>query len=276
MNKNGEENILSTHEINAPTPHNCYLNTADLYDFNNLHVMTEDVPFYVELADQVQGSILELACGTGRVTIPLAKAGHRVTGLDLSPAMLGVFREKLAAGEQDLRNRIELIQGNMANFHLDRVFDLILIPFRAFQALVEEEDAVSCLTCVREHLAPGGLFAVDVFRPYKILGEDWCYPEMLQWEEDDPATGCHVVKKTCNERIDTARQIVYPAYAYEVTSSDGSFRRAEERLALKYYYYGQFRGLIEGCGFHIRDEYGWFDKSPVAGEREMIFLSNKE
>jgi SAM-dependent methyltransferase len=275
MSKKDEESTPTAGEINAPTPYNCYLDTADLYDFNNLHVMTEDVPFYVELANQVNGSILELACGTGRVTIPLAQAGHRVTGLDLSPAMLGVFREKLATGEQNLRDRIELIQGNMASFHLDRVFDLILIPFRAFQALVEEEDAAGCLACVREHLAPGGLFVVDVFRPYKILGEDWCYPEMLQWEEDDPATGCHVVKKTCNECIDTERQILYPAYAYEVTNPDGSFRRVEERLALKYYYYDQFRALIEGGGFRILHEYGWFNKSPVEGEREMIFFCEK-
>jgi hypothetical protein len=95
---------------------------------------------------------------------------------------------------------------------------------------------------------------------------------MFQWEEDDPATGCHVVKKTCNEHIDTLRQIVYPAYAYEVTDPDGTFRRVEERLALKYYYYDQFRRLIESHGFHIRHEYGWFDKSPVEGEREMIFV----
>lgn len=261
--------------IDTPARYNCYLATADLYDFNTTTVMTEDVPFFLELAAQAAGPILELACGTGRVTLPLARAGHEITGLDLSPSMLSTFREKLELEEAAVRERITLVQGNMANFRLDRRFELIIIPFRAFQSLVEEEDIKSCLACVQAHLAEGGVFAVDVFRPYKTLGEDWCYPELLQWERDDPATGRRIVKKTFNERIDVEKQIIYPGYAYEVTGPDGSFRRVEERLQLKYYYHGQLRELMETAGFRIQAEYGWFDKSPVEGERELIFLCGK-
>jgi SAM-dependent methyltransferase len=124
------------------------------------------VQFYVELARQSLGDVLELACGTGRVTIPIAQAlaaqpGRGVTGLDLAPAMLDAARTKSAAAGV----APELVSGDMRHFALGRRFGLIIVAFNSLLHLTTNEELGECFACVREHLAPDGTFAFDVFNP---------------------------------------------------------------------------------------------------------------
>jgi SAM-dependent methyltransferase len=116
-----------------------------------------DVAFYLQLACETGGPVLELGCGTGRTLIPIARAGIGCVGLDASPAMLGVFREKMP--------EIELVEGDMRSFDLGRRFRMITIPFRGLSHLLDVEAQVGCLACVKRHLMPGGVFAFDVFDP---------------------------------------------------------------------------------------------------------------
>lgn len=119
-----------------------------------------DVEFYAGLAREAAAAshaVLELACGTGRVAIPIAREGIEIVGLDRSPAMLALARAK-AAGLANLR----LIEGDMAAFDLGRKFGLIFIPYRSFLHLLTVEDQTDCLKCVREHLLPGGRLALDI------------------------------------------------------------------------------------------------------------------
>jgi SAM-dependent methyltransferase len=122
----------------------------------------DDVPFYVDLARQAAGrgeAVLELACGTGRVTIPIAQAGVEVTGLDNAPAMLDVARRKAAAAGVDVR----WVLGDMRTFRLGQRFGLVIIPFRSFLHLLTDADQQACLQHVYEHLLPGGRFALNFF-----------------------------------------------------------------------------------------------------------------
>jgi len=121
-----------------------------------------DVDFYLALAREAAAAgqpVLELAVGTGRVAVAVAKAGVEVVGLDLSPAMLAVARRK-AAGLN-----LTLVEGDMADFELGRRFGLVYIPFRSFLLLTSVEQQRSCLACVRRHLEPGGRFALNFFNP---------------------------------------------------------------------------------------------------------------
>jgi SAM-dependent methyltransferase len=130
-------------------------------------IIRDDVPFYVGLARQaaeVGQAVLELGCGTGRVTIPMAQTGAQVVGLDSSPAMLAVAREK-ASGLDNLR----FVEGDMRSFDLQERFGLITIPFRSFMLLLTDEDRESCLRCVREHLLAGGCLAFNIANPEPLL-----------------------------------------------------------------------------------------------------------
>lgn len=253
---------------------NLLRNSAWLYDLDSRDNLSDDIPFYLEYAKRQGDEVLELGCGTGRVALALAAQGFRVTGLDLSQQMLDVFRKKLAA-RPELSERITLVHGDMSDFSFDRKFAMIIAPFRAFQALTDDRDIEHSLTCIRGHLADGGIFIINVFNPRPVMDESWCYGETVQWEQTDEKTGNHVVKKHWDDKIDTENRVIYPHFAFEVTYPDGRAERIVDDLALKYYYSGQLRAVVERAGMEIMEEYSWYDKSPPGG-REIIFVCKEK
>ncbi len=119
------------------------------------------VDLYRAEAVRQGGSVLELACGTGRKLLPIASDGYPCTGLELSPAMLTEARRK--AGELALD--VDWVQGDMREFDLGRRFDLVFVAANSLLHLHEAADLVSCFRSVRAHLAPGARFVFDVFNP---------------------------------------------------------------------------------------------------------------
>src|SRR5512141_593405 len=113
-----------------------YSFVADLYDEVTPYALRPDVDFFVQAARDSGGPVLELGSGTGRVLIPTAKAGIEITGLDLSPHMLEVCRKKLQAEAEDVRSRVQLVEGDMRAFELPGRFRLVTMPFRPFQHLI--------------------------------------------------------------------------------------------------------------------------------------------
>ena len=119
-----------------------------------------EIDFYRALAIEVKkrgGSILEIGCGTGRVTLQLAQEGVSMVGMDFSPAMLGIARQK----SQGLPN-IRWMEGDMLAFELKECFDLIIIPGHSFQFMLTPEDQAACLNCIRQHLTPRGKLVLHI------------------------------------------------------------------------------------------------------------------
>ena len=118
-------------------------------------------PYYCAVAARTGGPVLELACGTGQMIVPIARAGHAAAGLDLAPAMLAEARRKAeAAGVA-----VELVQGDMRGFDLGRRFALVFIARNSMLHLASPEDFAGLFDAVKRHLLPGGVFAFDVFNP---------------------------------------------------------------------------------------------------------------
>lgn len=132
---------------------------ADLYD--TLLRPGPHVPFYGALARQAAGPVLELACGTGQITVPVALEGHPVVGLDRSRPMLAAAERRAAAAGA----RVELVERDMRGFELGRRFALIFIARNSLLHLSTAADFAALFAAVRRHLAPGGRFAFDVFNP---------------------------------------------------------------------------------------------------------------
>ncbi len=137
---------------------------ADYYD-HEFKSRTADVQWYTQHYLETEGPALELAVGTGRVALRAVRKGAEIYGIDLSPTMLARARTRRDALPKSKRSKLHLIEGDMRTFSLDRKFELITCPFNAFQHLYTREDIEACLRCVREHLAPGGLFLFDVLLP---------------------------------------------------------------------------------------------------------------
>lgn len=253
--------------------HNLFLHTAEFYDLDVRSIATDDIPFYREWAAAAGGGhaeVLELACGTGRVAIPLAIAGHQVTGIDLSPKMLELFAAKGSRLDDEVAGRLEIIHGDMSSFDLEHGFDLVIIPFRGFQALTEPEEIHGCLARARAHLKPGGVFIVDVFRPYPAIEQVWPREEQHEWTHRDPETGRTIVRTRRHRVIDAKAQIIYPEIHYYVREAGGAARRYSETLKLRYWYRHQLQLALVSHGFRIEHEYGYYDGRPPERGPDLI------
>ena len=205
------------------------------------------LPFWLDLARQAGGPLLELGCGTGKIAIPLAEAGFAVTGLDLSEAMLAEARAKTRG--RDLP--IQWVYGDMTRFSLDRRFNLILLPSNNLCHLLSLEEVEGCFGCVRIIFAAGGRFAIDVFVPsLKLLSRDPSYVEVLSEYDDPDGRGRVVVTATSIYEADTQikRNITGQRFP------DGT--EVVGHLDLRMFFPQELDGLLKYNGFHILRKYG--------------------
>ena len=255
---------------------NLYEFTAEFYDLSYREMRQTDIGFYVDLQRETGGATLEIACGTGRILIPSARTGGAITGLDFSRPMLDVCRKKLAEEPPEVRQRVTLVEGDMANFDLGRTFDLILIPFRPFQHLIAVESQKACLASVRRHLAPGGRLVFDVYHPnpaYLIDAPDFdaARIDMPETALPDGRTVSRAHRITGHHRAGQYNDI---EFIYDVTWPDGRRERIDQSFPMRYYYRYEIEHLLELCGFRVVELYGNFDRSPFEDDSpEMIFVA---
>jgi SAM-dependent methyltransferase len=129
---------------------------AELYD-QEFASRTKEIPFYVRQARLSGGPVLEVACGTGRLTLPIAAEKIPITGIDVSPAMLARAREKSAAIDWQLQDARAM--------NLGKQFALIFMATNALQHLHDQDSIMAFLNRARSHLRPGGFLILDVFNP---------------------------------------------------------------------------------------------------------------
>ena len=255
-----------------------YSKDAHFYDLDNREQLKYDIRFYVDRASKIKGHILELACGTGRITIPLVEAGHEVWGLEFSQQMVEQFKLKIKNLPKAAAGKIHLFQGDMSDFNLDRTFPLIIIPGRSFQLLADEKKEISCLENIHRHLTKDGLFIFDLARfiVNKEQEKEWVSKEeIFDWENTDPKTGFKVRRTHIKKKIDTVRQMIYPEKTYYITKNDGSAEKIVKQASWKYFFEDQIKGLLTSCGFEIVEEMGDFDMKPVDKGPAFIFVCQK-
>ncbi len=227
----------------------------------------DDLPFYENLARRSEGPVLELGVGTGRVAIPLARAGFEVWGIDASEAMLA--RARCKAGPA-LAERLHLLAGDMRDFQLDREFDLVFAGLGTFHHLLTPDDQLACLRCVQRHLAPGGLFVCDL-RPF--FHNDWergtSVPLLHDWTRLLPNTGESVMKLR-SVRTDPAEQVQHETHIYDRLSADGTFRRIITMVDLRFTTRYEMEGLLRAAGLELDQVYGDFDLAPYDEASEYM------
>jgi SAM-dependent methyltransferase len=225
-----------------------YAAFAAIYDDWASH-MTEDVGFYVELAREANGPIVELAVGNGRVAIPVAQAaGPPVLGIDRSAAMLAQARERAAAAGVAL----ELCEQDMREFEPDEPAALVYCPFRGLLHLPTWRDRRQVFERVAAALQPGGRFAwnVFVFDPKIAARNDGIWREQAG----------------IRHRIDQV-----PAdHRIDITLEDGA------GISLWWTTRSEWEGLLDVAGLEVEALYGWFDRRPFDEEsEEQVWVARK-
>ncbi len=252
---------------------------AEFYDYVHPYKTREDVPFYVkEARKHGKGGILEIGCGTGRLTLPIALSGKDITGLDLSTAMLDVFRRNLEKEAAEVQERITLVQADMTDFDLGREFSLIVIPFRTFLHIIRTDDQIACLDCVYRHLKAGGKFILDIFNPALPILVDPQYME--EWGREPEFTmpdGRVVVRTSRLSKRDWHAQVNHCELIYNVKHPDGKKERIVHEFPMRYIFRYEAEHLLERCGFHLETIYCDYNYSPYgsAYPGELVCVANK-
>ncbi len=236
-----------------------------------------DLPFYLDLAEQTGGPVLEVACGTGRVLLPIARRGIEIHGLDNSLPMLEILKNSLAREAQEVRQRVTLHEGDMRDFRLGAQFPLVIIPFRPMQHMHTIEDQVSALTSAAAHLSDGGILAFDVFYPKFDVITSRMGEEVMEFEWNPGPDSTEVVRRYFRkESVDKINQIFYFTFVYRTLRADELIREETEAFKLSYFTYPHLRALFLMAGLETVAEYGSFAKDPLDNRaQQMIFVLRK-
>jgi SAM-dependent methyltransferase len=271
--------------------HNNLEEFADPHTYDIEDNTDTGIAFYTALAQATGGPVLEIACGTGRVSIPVARLGFAVTGLDIVPGMLALARSKSAGLP------IRWVEGDARAFDLGRQFRLIFLTGNAFQAFLTRADQEALLARVRAHLYDDGLYAFETRNPR------WATHETRAEAEDWPASERHTVGRplfayleTRNEEEDwltytdasgrevrLSRTQVYDHVAQILHWT--TYRRWREgdqeqtritRIAVRYTFPQELEALLHYNGFTILRQYGDWNLEPLTAASTSIIVVGRK
>ena len=246
---------------------------AELYD---LFPFDKDIPFYLDLASAAGGRVLELACGSGRLLVPLAEAGNSVVGLDSSRPMLARAEERLRRAGPEVAARTSLVEGDMRAFELGERFDLVIIAVRSFAHVQSRLDQQAVLRASARQLRPGGLLAVDLLNPTPSwLGEapGSRRQDLAREVSEDKLI---VTRTETVVGTDLAAQVRVIRSEYELIDEYGAVRKRIVEWPFRYTYRFEAEHLLERAGFEVEGVYGGYEREDFRSTSESLLLVGRK
>ena len=240
---------------------------GDVYD-----LVARDMPygldFYVQLAREAGGPVLDVTCGTGRILLPCLQAGVDIEGLDLFESMLNTLSAKAA----ELGLSPQLHHSDMSDFALSRRYALVMVPFNAFVHNMTQESQLSCLKCCHEHLVSGGQLVFDTFFPsLEIIGA----PEntrVLEGELPHPETGLPM-RMYDTRTFDRVEQTQHSINEIELLDADGRVQKVfRSEVRGRYIFKHEMELLLRIAGFARWEIDGDFSGRPLTREDDAMIV----
>lgn len=227
----------------------------------------EDVPLLAEWSDRQQGTIIDLACGTGRVTIPLAKLGHKLIGIDLHEGMLNQAKEKT----MNTSLSVEWILQDCTKFFLPLTANLIYMTGNSFQHFLSNDSQNQLLESVSKHLDSSGIFIFNTR-----------FPILSELAEVEQTTKVYIDKRNrkirehTKEYYDSLTQILHCTSLREILDGTEVKKFEEDSISLRFVFPLEMERLLTQNGFIILESYSSWRKSPLSNDSsEMIFICRK-
>jgi SAM-dependent methyltransferase len=242
------------------------------YYTSNYASRIEDVAYYVALAERSRGPVLEYGMGNGRIAIPIARHGRVVVGIDHSAPMLADLRARLAREPAAVRARVRAVRGDMRRARLKQRFPLVLATFNTALHLYVRDDVERFLARVREHLAPGGRFVVDLSVPTvaelsRLSGRAYNAPRFRH-----PTAGV-VVKNREYFDYDALRQVLFVSMEFEpVKGETGAWATP---LAHRQFFPQEWEALLHYNGFAVDHVDGDFEGGPLTKTSDVMIWHAK-
>lgn len=235
--------------------------------FYDLFGDKDDVDFYLELARRHPGKALELGVGTARLAIPLARAGVDTWGIDNSRHMLEAAAKNIERETEETRRRLHMVPADAVDFELEERFSLIYFPSGSFDHITEPGDQLRALGNVRRHLAPGGVYAFDLYLRHQLKAErDW----FVQRKETGPNTK---VVRTGYWRVTPERRLMDLDMWYERFVDGAMVERYHEGSTVYIHDLGRVHEMLEEAGLRLVAEYSDHHWTPYGGGEHVLILA---
>ncbi len=245
---------------------------ARYYDLTHTS-LTADIPLVLALAQEVNGPVLELGCGTGRLLLPLARAGYETTGVDHSPAMLARLQQKLAKESPLVQSKVHVVPGDMANLPLPENgrFALALIPYNTLMHLPEEK-LTRVLQGIGRFVRPGGCLFIDLANPFAVAQTPNDRMLTLEAVVTDPETQDTVLQMAGNWLDETAQQL-HITWIYDATpAAGGPIHRTVAQTVYHYFYPHQIEIALQEAGFQLKALWGDYNKTAFDEESDRLLV----
>lgn len=239
---------------------------AEFYDAE-FAARDQEIPFFLKQAEMAKGPVLEVACGTGRLTLPIARAGIQIAGLDFSPPMLELARRKA----QSAGLEIKWLEQDCRCIRADQAFALIFSATNAMQHLLDVDSVSAFLTSSRNALQPGGTLILDVFNP-------------------NPAKLARTVATRYHQKtfLDTAKTEIRVEAASEYHSASqilsftlfylhGNKLLRTKKVDMRCFYPEELLGLCRFNGLQVVQRFGNYDETPFTdNSKKQILFCRKQ
>lgn len=244
---------------------------ARLYDLEHKD-FTEDIELYRNYAVRCGGPVLELGCGTGRVSLVLAQAGLDVVGVDNSPAMLALARAR--AAETGLAGQVELQLADVRALELERQFALAIYPLNGFLHLLAVADQLAALRNVSRALLPGGLLILDVPNPHAVFSPNT--DGLLAQRSHFRSPEGYRISSFAVAHTDPVEQIQHLTLLYDQVKEGGALHRTVVETDLRFVYRYEMEHLLQQAGLEVDGAYGSYDLDPYQADSAiMLFVGHK-
>lgn len=229
----------------------------------------DDVAAILHLAQEMDGPVLELGCGTGRLLLPLAALGLPVTGVDISPALLAMAHAKLAMHPQ--HSAVTLVEADLRDLELPQHdFAFAFCTSNTLMHLSNAADQLAALERAALHLRPGGLLLIDLFNPDigRLIEVNGVMELADQWVRKD---GTEVIKWSVR-MLDLADQVQETLFVYEEIAPDGSVRRTRCPFTLRFLWRNEAELMLRLAGLEVESVWGDFEGSPYDSQSDHLIL----
>lgn len=247
-------------------------NTAlfpDLYDLL-YEDYSEDIDLYKDLTSGCE-TVLECGVGTGRIALPLARAGHIVYGIDNSSQMLATLKAKRRAEPPEVQRRLRCMEADMCSFDLGVAVDAALIPFMTFNFLRTLQDQTNCLQSIHRHLRNHGRLTLELMSMYP----EWFHDDgiaRLVLRKHDTASN-ETVEMSRVTRFDPSSQVLEHDRHYRFIDSQGhAVRERTTYWRNRFFFLGEATLLLEKAGFRILDVWGDRKRGPYTKASQVMIL----
>ena len=240
---------------------------ARLYD-DDYGAFIADLDLYLPFAKRTGGPILEAMCGTGRVLLPLARAGYAAVGVDISSAMVELARAKLQAQALADHTRVEV--GDIRMLELPERFACAILAMNSFMHLSTGADQCAALQALWSHLLPRGLLIIDLFNPdpHELIADQGVLVHARSFTSNTGAA----VQKWVLRRTDFAAQTHYVEFMYDEIGADRVVRRDILPFTMRWVYRFEVEYLLAQSGFEIDGLFGSYELDDYTSDSERLIV----